>query len=49
MGGEGAGSGRVRGDRGIRETVDGREVRISGSKEQDRKQRRKGRGVWRGW
>ena len=46
---EGAGSGRVQGDRGIRETVDGREVRISGSEEQDRKQRRKGRGVWRGW
>ena len=50
MGGEGAGSGRVQGDRGIRETVDGREVKISGSEEQDRKQRRrKGRGVWRGW
>ena len=47
MGGEGEGSGRVQGDRGIRERVDGREVRISGSEEQDRKQRRKGRGVWR--
>ena len=47
MGGEGEGSGRVQGDRGIRETVDGREVRISGSEEQDKKQRRKGRGVWR--
>ena len=49
MGGEGAVSGRVQGDRGIRETVDGREVRISGSEEQDRKQRRKRSGVWRGW
>ena len=48
MGGEGEGSGRVQEDRGIRETVDGREVRISGSEEQDRKQRRRnGRGVWR--